>query len=63
MKFNLQEFGKTRNNQFSKLGLWYILALSSIASIIIIGQILIQNHLSDQLSGCSARESLSFHCS
>lgn len=50
MKFNIQELGKTRNNQFGKLGLWYILALSTIATIIILGQILIQNHLSTQLS-------------
>ena len=50
MKFNFKEFGKTRNNQFSKLGLWYILALSTIATIILIGQLLIQVHLSNQLS-------------
>ena len=50
MKFDFQDYEGGRNNQFGKLGLWYVLALSTIATIIIIGQILIQNHLSDQLS-------------
>lgn len=37
-------------NRFSKLGAWYIFALSIIATVSIVGQILIQNHLQDQLS-------------
>lgn len=37
-------------NRFSRLGTWYILALSVIVSIAIIGQVLIQNHVEDQLS-------------
>lgn len=36
--------------KFSRLGTWYMLALSAIAIISIIGQILIQRHLSDQTS-------------
>src|SRR5688572_1742489 len=37
-------------NRFGRLGTWYILALSVIVSVAVIGQILIQNHLDDQLS-------------
>ena len=37
-------------NRFSRLGTWYILALSVIASVAIMGQVLIQLHLKDQLS-------------
>ncbi|MFZ6013992.1 MAG: histidine kinase [Bacteroidota bacterium] len=37
-------------NKFSKLGMWYILALSVIATVAIIGQALIQTHLNSQLS-------------
>lgn len=37
-------------NRFSRLGTWYILALSIIASVAILGQILIQSHLQAQLS-------------
>ena len=37
-------------NRFNRLGTWYILALSMIASVAIIGQVLIQSHLRDQLS-------------
>ena len=36
-------------NRFTRLGTWYILALSVIASVAIIGQVLIQNHLRGQL--------------
>lgn len=35
-------------NKFARLGTWYILALSIIATVIIIGQLLIQSHLKDQ---------------
>jgi two-component system sensor histidine kinase DegS len=44
LNFNVQE-GISR---FSRLGTWYILALSAIASVAIIGQVLIQNHLKGQ---------------
>src|SRR5687768_16007255 len=37
-------------NRFSRLGTWYILALSVIATVAIIGQLLIQSHLKTQLS-------------
>ena len=37
-------------NQFARLGTWYILALSVIATVAILGQILIQSHLKTQLS-------------
>src|SRR5688572_26300944 len=37
-------------NRFGRLGTWYILALSVIVSVAVIGQILIQNHLEGQLS-------------
>lgn len=35
-------------SRFSRLGTWYILALSVIASVAIIGQVLIQDHLKGQ---------------
>ena len=37
-------------NQFARLVTWYILALSVIATVAILGQILIQSHLKTQLS-------------
>ncbi len=36
--------------RFTRLGLWYILALSAIATVIVVGQALIQTHLHTQLS-------------
>ena len=39
---------KLKLNKFSKLGMWYILALSVIATVAIIGQFLIQSHLQSQ---------------
>ncbi|HYC84524.1 MAG TPA: type IV pili methyl-accepting chemotaxis transducer N-terminal domain-containing protein, partial [Chryseosolibacter sp.] len=48
LDFNTE--GKLTFNRFSKLGMWYILALSVIATIAIIGQLLIQHHLTSQLS-------------
>jgi signal transduction histidine kinase len=48
LKFNPE--GKLKFNRFSKLGMWYIMALSVIATVSIIGQFLIQNHLDNQLS-------------
>ena len=44
LNFNVQE----GINRFSRLGTWYVLALSAIAVVAIIGQVLIQNHLKDQ---------------
>lgn len=48
LDFNTE--GRLKLNRFSKLGMWYVLALSVIASVAITGQILIQHHLQDQLS-------------
>lgn len=36
------------SNQFAKLGIWYVLALSIIVLVAVIGQILIQRHLHKQ---------------
>lgn len=44
LNFNVQE----GINRFSRLGTWYILALSAIAIVAIVGQVLIQNHLTYQ---------------
>lgn len=46
--FNQDSYSRT--NRFSKLGMWYILALSVIAIVSIVGQFLIQRHLHSQLS-------------
>ncbi|RAW00068.1 sensor histidine kinase [Pseudochryseolinea flava] len=48
LKFNTED--KLKFNRFSKLGMWYILALSVIAIVSIVGQFLIQNHLKSQSS-------------
>jgi signal transduction histidine kinase len=48
VKFNIDS--KTHSDTFSKLGVWYILALSVIASVALIGQLLIQHHLRTQVS-------------
>jgi two-component system, NarL family, sensor histidine kinase DegS len=50
MNLDFNSDSKNRINKFSKLGMWYILALSFIATIAIIGQILIQRHLHSQVS-------------
>jgi two-component system, NarL family, sensor histidine kinase DegS len=44
LNFNVQE----GINRFGRLGTWYVLALSAIATVAIIGQVLIQNHLTNQ---------------
>jgi PAS domain S-box-containing protein len=44
LNFNIQEGIRG----FTRLGTWYILALSAIASVSILGQVLIQNHLANQ---------------
>lgn len=50
MNFNFEQEAKLHLNRFSRLGTWYILALSVVATVFTIGQVLIQNHLRDQLS-------------
>lgn len=45
-----EEFIKTAPHRFTRLGTWYILALSTIAVIIISGQVLVQRFLRDQTS-------------
>jgi two-component system sensor histidine kinase DegS len=48
--FNKNTDSRLRMNLFARLGTWYILALSIVASVVIIGQVLIQRHLKDQLN-------------
>jgi two-component system, NarL family, sensor histidine kinase DegS len=50
MTLEFNQEGKLKLNRFSKLGMWYILALSVIATVSIVGQFLIQSHLKSQLS-------------
>lgn len=50
MDLNFNNNSYSRTNRFSKLGMWYILALSVIATVSIVGQVLIQRHLHSQLS-------------
>src|SRR5882757_2934439 len=50
MRFNFKKDTDLKFNQFSRLGTWYVLALSIVASVVIIGQVLIQSYLKDQLS-------------
>jgi len=50
MTLDFNPDSKLTLNRFSKLGAWYIFALSIIAIVSIAGQILIQNHLQDQLN-------------
>src|SRR5688572_29079893 len=50
MTLDFNSEGRLKFNRFSKLGMWYILALSVIATIALIGQLLIQRHLNSQVS-------------
>lgn len=50
MNLDFHNDTKTQINKFSKLGMWYILALSVIATIATAGQVLIQRHLHSQVS-------------
>lgn len=50
MLLNFNNDSQLNLNRFSRLGRWYILALSVIALAAIVGQVLIQSHLSGQLS-------------
>src|SRR5687767_6872334 len=50
MQLHLDNYVKRGLHRFSRLGTWYILALSIIATVTIVGQVLIQSHLKTQLS-------------
>lgn len=50
MTLDFNPESKLTFNRFSKLGAWYIFALSIIATVSIVGQFLIQKHLQNQLS-------------
>lgn len=50
MTLEFDQDSQLKFNRFSRLGTWYILALSVIVTIAILGQVLIQNHLNGQLS-------------
>jgi two-component system, NarL family, sensor histidine kinase DegS len=50
MTLDFNPESKLTFNRFSRLGAWYIFALSIVVTVSIIGQILIQNHLQNQLS-------------
>lgn len=50
MNVKFAQDDKAHLNRFNKLGLWYIVALSMIAVIAIVGQVLIQQHLQAQVS-------------
>lgn len=50
MNLDFEKDAELKLNRFKKLGTWYILALSMVASVALVGQLLIQNHLNDQLS-------------
>ncbi len=50
MPLTIERESRLTLNRFGKLSTWYILALSVIATVAIIGQVLIQNHLNGQLA-------------
>lgn len=50
MTLDFNPESKLTFNRFSKLGAWYIFALSIIATVAIVGQLLIQDHLRNQTS-------------
>ena len=50
MTLDFNPESKLTFNRFSKLGVWYISALSVIATVSIVGQFLIQDHLRNQTS-------------
>jgi two-component system, NarL family, sensor histidine kinase DegS len=50
MLVNFNSDSKLSINRFKRLGTWYVLALSAIASVVIVGQVLIQRHLQGQLN-------------
>ena len=50
MHVNFDSDAKLSLNRFGRLGTWYALALCAVATVAVIGQVLIQSHLNDQLS-------------
>ncbi len=50
MNLNFEQDAQNSLNRFSRLGTWYILALCVIATISIVGQILIQDHVTEQFT-------------
>ena len=50
MRFNFKSDTDLQLNQFARLGIWYVLALSIIAAVAILGQVFIQSYLKDQLT-------------
>ena len=50
MQLHLSDYINRGSKRFTRLGTWYILALSIIATVAILGQILIQSHLKTQLA-------------
>jgi two-component system sensor histidine kinase DegS len=48
MNVNFEQNGAAGTNRFTRLGALYIIALSIIATVVIVGQVLIQVHLSSQ---------------
>jgi two-component system, NarL family, sensor histidine kinase DegS len=50
MHVNFEAGTRQKPHQFTRLGTWYVLALSAIAIVAILGQVFIQLHLRDQLN-------------
>lgn len=50
MHLNFDEDSRQKPERFARLGTWYILALSAIAIVAVVGQLVIQLHLRDQLN-------------
>ena len=50
MNVNFDTNGNVPVNKFSRLGMWYILALSAIAMVAVIGHVAIQHYLQNQAS-------------
>lgn len=50
MHLHINDYINRGSKRFTRLGTWYILALSIIATVAILGQVLIQSHLQRQLA-------------
>lgn len=50
MPLTIEKESRLTLNRFGKLGTWYVVALSVVATVAIVGQVLIQNHLNGQLA-------------
>lgn len=50
MSVNPESAAQAKLSRFGRLGTWYMLALSIVATVAIVGQVLIQQHLNGQLS-------------